>query len=207
MLTVRFVRHAQSLVWAGIQPTTSDDLMPLSPLGSEQAKAFAQSVGEKPELIVHSPFVRTEQTSAPLRRKFPDVPSEVWPVHEFLCFDYKSFPQGIPFATWQAQHNHYWELLDPDYHQGASGESFRAFVARCRECLKRLEGLARQGRERVLVFLHGYFMTELPLLVKNPSREVDTEHMKAFLHADKVETVGILKSLQLRYDEGGWSLL
>lgn len=44
---------------------------------------MAASWTETPDLIVTSPYLRTQQTAAATIERFPNVPVEVWPIQEF----------------------------------------------------------------------------------------------------------------------------
>ncbi|HZY63220.1 MAG TPA: phosphoglycerate mutase family protein, partial [Edaphobacter sp.] len=75
------VRHGQSLANAGGvcgDHTTN----PLTELGREQARAFAESFAGSPTRFICSHYLRARQTSEPLLAKLSKVPVEEWPVHE-----------------------------------------------------------------------------------------------------------------------------
>ena len=74
-----FIRHGESTGNAGIP---CNDLA-LKDLGWRQASEVAASWTETPDLIVTSPYLRTQQTAAPTIERFPEVPLEVWPIQEF----------------------------------------------------------------------------------------------------------------------------
>ncbi|WP_367161082.1 phosphoglycerate mutase family protein (plasmid) [Kozakia baliensis] len=57
--------------------------IPLSARGEAQARDLANRLTEAPDLIVHSPFLRTYQTAAPTIARYPDAPVVVWPIQEF----------------------------------------------------------------------------------------------------------------------------
>lgn len=82
MRTVWLIRHAQSESNFGL-PSFIPAAPPLTPLGIEQARYVAGAFSERPNLIVTSPYVRTQQTAQPTLERFPDVPQEEWPVQEF----------------------------------------------------------------------------------------------------------------------------
>src|SRR5258708_35795501 len=80
------VRHGQSVTNAGGR--AADHVSnSLTELGRAQAREFAERLDCKPTLFVTSPFLRAQQTSEPLRQRFPDVPVEEWPVQEFSFFN------------------------------------------------------------------------------------------------------------------------
>ncbi len=76
------VRHGQSVTNAGGK--AADQVSnPLTELGRAQSREFADRLDCKPTLFITSPFLRAQQTSEPLRQRFPDVPVEEWPIQEF----------------------------------------------------------------------------------------------------------------------------
>jgi broad specificity phosphatase PhoE len=76
------VRHGQSVTNAGGR--AADQVSnPLTELGRAQSREFADRFDCTPTLFVLSPFLRAQQTSEPLRQRFPDVPVEEWPIQEF----------------------------------------------------------------------------------------------------------------------------
>ena len=73
--TIILVRHGQSVTNAGGR--AADQVSnPLTELGRAQAREFAERLDCKPTLFVTSPFLRAQQTSEPLRQRFPNVPVE-----------------------------------------------------------------------------------------------------------------------------------
>src|SRR3984885_15550083 len=79
---ILLVRHGQSVANAGgIPPDHITN--PLTELGHAQAKAFADGFSCEPTLFLISPYTRAQQTSVPLRQRYPGVPIEEWPVYEF----------------------------------------------------------------------------------------------------------------------------
>ena len=82
MPTIQLIRHAESEGNAGL-PTNDPASIPLTHHGYEQAAALAATFTTAPDLIIVSPFIRTQQTAAPLIARFPEVPVEKWAVQEF----------------------------------------------------------------------------------------------------------------------------
>src|SRR5947199_2089152 len=80
--TVWFIRHAESEANAGLS-TTDPMHIALTPKGQRQAQQIAQFFPRPPSLIIASHYIRTQQTAEPTCARFPWVPREIWPVHEF----------------------------------------------------------------------------------------------------------------------------
>lgn len=128
MKEVWFIRHAESASNAGLK-TTDSVAIPITGFGAKQAEALASLINRKPELIIHTKFLRTLQTAAPTISKFSDVPVEILPLHEFdflakeKCIDLNA-EQRKPMV--QA----YWTKANADYVDGEGAESFNAFYNR-----------------------------------------------------------------------------
>lgn len=131
--TVFFVRHGESLANAGAA-TTSPTSVPLTLKGREQAQVVAQYFSEQPELIVHSPYIRTFETATPLIKRFPETKVEIWPIQEFTYLNTK-LNSGTTAAERKGSADAYWSKLDPSYIDGYGAESFSQMISRVRECL------------------------------------------------------------------------
>lgn len=88
-ILVLLIRHGESEANAGL-PTASPTGIRLTAKGHAKAAAVAESIPERPGLIVTSPYLRTQATAAPFIRRYPEVPAEVWPVHEFTYLDIRT---------------------------------------------------------------------------------------------------------------------
>jgi broad specificity phosphatase PhoE len=174
MPKVFIVRHGQSAAQLGVVHSTYDQI-PLTELGHQQAQALADSVTSRPGLIVSSPFLRAQQTSAPLRAKFPDVPFEIWDVFEFVFLDPV---QCLGTTKWQrtSWRRDYWERCDPAFSYENGAESFSSFLRRARDCLNRVRQL---NVESVYIFSHCQFIVLLRVLAESPPQD-DTAMMRAF---------------------------
>ena len=166
--TVWLVRHGQSLANAG-GATGEFHAIPLTELGRQQAQLFAERFaerfGEPPTLIVHSPYLRAEDTAAPTIARFPDVPVETWPIQEFTYLNSTS-SDGLTERERAPLFQKYWERDDPAYRDGGGAESFTDFLNRVRDMLQRMANLPCGAR--VIVFTHGYVMQAVRLLVLFP---------------------------------------
>jgi len=75
------IRHGESAANAGAV-TTDPATIPLTEAGRDQARSIATTITRKPDLIVVSFYLRTQQTAEPSMRRFPDVLVETWPMQE-----------------------------------------------------------------------------------------------------------------------------
>ena len=169
------VRHGQSVTNAGGR--AADQVSnPLTELGRSQAREFAERLDCKPTLIVTSPFLRAQQTSEPLRQRFPDVPVEEWPIHEFSFLN-SALHRGTSEADREPHVVGYWQREDPAYIDGPEAESFTLFLDRAREAIRRLVSGNPGGC--VVVFTHGFFMQAIRLVLLFPNA-TDAELMANF---------------------------
>jgi broad specificity phosphatase PhoE len=172
---ILLVRHGQSVANAG--GTAPDHITnPLTELGRAQAKAFADSFDCKPTLFLHSPFLRTRQTAEPLLQRFPDVPVEEWPIHEFTYLE-PTRHNGTNETQQMPHILKYWERPDPAYLDGPGAETFTQFLDRARSAILRFAQIAHGGC--VVVFTHGFMMQAIRLLLLFPNA-TDAELMRNF---------------------------
>ena len=169
------VRHGQSVTNAGGR--SADQVSnPLTELGRAQAREFAERIDCRPTRIVISPFLRAQQTSEPLRERFPDVPVEEWPIHEFSFLN-PALHRGTSEADRESHVVAYWRREDPTYSDGPEAESFTFFLDRAREAIRRL--ISSDPGGCLVVFTHGFFMQAFRLVLLFPNAS-DAELMANF---------------------------
>jgi probable phosphoglycerate mutase len=169
------VRHGQSVANAGgIAPDHITN--PLTELGHMQAKTFSEEFDCSPTLFVVSPFLRARQTSEPLLQRFPEIPTEEWPIYEFTFLE----PARHNGTNEEQQMPHilaYWERGDPAHLTGPGAESFTLFLDRARDAAQRLAQMNPGGC--IVVFTHGLLMQAFRLLMLFPTA-TDAELMSNF---------------------------
>ena len=133
------VRHGQSASNAGL-PAVGHDEVPLTALGQEQAREVARRVDRQPDRLIVSPFLRAQETAAPIRERWPRTPCEVWPIQE-LTYLSPARCKGTTADVRRPWIEAYWRGCDPDYLDGPDAESFRAFMARLGDFDSRLSAL------------------------------------------------------------------
>lgn len=181
---VILIRHAQSLGNAGLR-TTNPTGNVLTETGWEQAREFASSITESPELIVWSSYTRTKETATPLVRKFPHVKAEEWAdIQEFTYLDpvkcFNTTPEERrPMVT------AYWQSLDPDYNDGNGAESFAQMIDRARNLLNRVKD---RPENSIFIFTHGQFMEAIKILMEHPHAD-SRELMSIFNNHDRGKKV------------------
>jgi len=154
---IHITRHAQSVSNAGLVVDVPS-LAPLSIDGEQQARDLADAITDAPDLIVTSVTLRSVQTAAPLSEKFPTVPVEIWPVHEFYFIPSEKIV-NTSFDERRQMLAEYFDRNDPDFVGGAGCESFNQFIARVREFLARLD-----HSKNIIIVSHGHFMRGLQLV-------------------------------------------
>ncbi|MDX3114133.1 histidine phosphatase family protein [Streptomyces scabiei] len=170
------VRHAESEANAG-RPCADPRSSPLTELGLRQAERVARGWREAPGLIVTSPFVRARRTADATARRFPDVPSQVWPVGEFL---YLSGPPALLAspAGRRPLADAYWRRADPAHRDGPGAESFHGLLDRASRFLDQAAGLP--GAAVTAVFTHELFIRAVLWRILLPDRPVGPEAMTDF---------------------------
>ena len=201
MLTVRFIRHAESAANAGA--ATSDPAsIPLTPRGHEQAQAVSDSFSDAPDLIICSPFLRVQQTAAPTCARFTSTPMETWAVQEFTYLA----PTRCAHTTaeqrrpWVAQ---YWNAADPLAVDGDGAESFAAFMWRVSAALDRLAELPLAS---VALFGHGQFMQAVRWSITSRPQVINADAMRAFHAFDLAHPIANCAHFTAGHDGGIWSL-
>ena len=192
-----FVRHGQSTGNAGI-PCNDLALLSLTELGWQQARKVAADWIETPDLIVTSPYLRTQQTAAPTVERFPDVPVEVWPIQEFTYLEPSRW-NGTLSIERMPHIERYWEKSDPTYCDGDGAESFGMLLRRAE---KALEGLQAQP-ENALVYLfsHGQFIQAVWSLILDTAMN-DQEKMRRFWRKGEPPAICNAELVRLRHHPG-----
>jgi 2,3-bisphosphoglycerate-dependent phosphoglycerate mutase len=189
---ILLVRHGQSVANAGgIPPDHITN--PLTELGHAQAKAFADGFSCEPTLFVVSPYTRAQQTSVPLRQRYPEVPIEEWPIYEFHYLE----PGRLKNTSEEQQMPHilkFWEQNDPAYTDGPGAESFSVFLSRVRDVIKRLIQLKSDGC--IVVFTHGFFMQAVRILLLFPTA-TDQQLISNFRRFHFVHFIENLEAVEL----------
>lgn len=198
VLTVKFVRHAESAANAGTA-TSDPALIPLTEQGLAQAQSVAESFVEAPDLIVISPFERAQDTALPTIQRFPECPVEVWPIQEFTylsparCFD----TTALDRKPWV---DSYWNLAEADFTDGPGTESFCGLIARARSALSRLRGISGI----VLVFGHGQFIEAVRWLIVESPEKIDSDAMRSFRRFDLARPIANCDIVEFKYESQRW---
>jgi probable phosphoglycerate mutase len=199
---ILLVRHGQSVTNAGGRAAAQVS-NPLTELGRAQSREFAERFDCKPTVFVVSPFLRAQQTSEPLRQRFPDVPVEEWPIHEFSFLN-PALHKGTSEADREPNVVGYWQREDPGYSDGPEAESFTLFLDRAREAIRRL--VTRDPGGCVVVFTHGFFMQAFRLVLLFPNA-TDAELMANFQRFHFLNFIQNIGSLEFEVRDGKIQLI
>lgn len=189
-MPIWIIRHAQSQSNAGI-PTLGPHDNKLSELGFLQAKCIPDAIPHPPDLIVISPYLRTQLTAQPLIAKFPQVPVEVWQIQEFT---YLTLPLDRPTSPLirRPLSQAFWKRCDPDYVDGDNAESFTQLMVRVRTALQQFQ----QQTGFVVVFTHGLFIKAMLWQLLAEPEVIDAATMgqfHSFWQGFRVSNASILK--------------
>lgn len=181
------IRHGESI--ANVGAATQDHItIPLSPTGQEQANQISLLIPTPPDLIITSPFTRTEQTAGPTLKRFPGARREVWEVQEFTYLS----PPSCVGTTAEERHgrvNEFWERSDPEYVDGPGAESFREFMTRAQAAI---DHLSRLSKGFVLMFSHAQFIRAMRLLRDTDERDIQ-KLMNRFRELPRVDNCEVTK--------------
>lgn len=177
MPTVWLIRHGESISNADL-PTGDPAETALTEKGLRQAEWIAEAFVVEPDLIVVSPYLRARQTAVPTRRRFPHVPSEEWPVHEFTYLNPARY-QGTTGTGRRPYALAYWQRNDPYEKEEAAGESFAGLMGRVQETAVRLR---KHPAQFIAVFSHGLFLRALIWSVMTGVTEATSQTMEQYHH-------------------------
>jgi broad specificity phosphatase PhoE len=178
MVNVWLIRHGESEANAGL-PTESPVKTPLTVLGHQQAEQVALAFPQAPNLIVTSPYWRTQQTAAPTRARFPNLPHQQWPVQEFTYLA----PDRYAGSTIEHRRPHsdrYWQQNDPLFVDGIGAESFADLIERAQAAKAQIQELEA---EFTAIFSHGRFICALLWVVLSQlaaDTEIGAKQMQQF---------------------------
>lgn len=201
MRTVWFIRHAQSEANAGL-PTSDPANIAITERGRTQAECVARFFSAPPARIVTSAFLRTRQTAAPTIARFPEVPRDEWPIHEFTYLAPGPL-RGTTAAQRRPLVDAFWTRCDPHHCDGEGAESFAALLGRVGDAVARLE---QSSEPTLAVFTHGQFLRALLWSLLIDANPCDAESMVRFRRFAAEVSIPNAAILPLCHKPGeGWS--
>ncbi len=197
MKNIWLIRHGESQSNAG-ERTDSPHLAGLSPPGKVQACEIANVVTRKPDLVIYTPYIRTQLSVKPLLEKFPTVTAEEWPLQEFTYLNQTKFHRTTRNERKAAKLD-YWQKCDPAYSDGDGAESYYDFQARIEKGIEQL----KKQTGYVLVYTHGHVIRAILwyLLLGRINRDEDS--FKRFYHLRQALNIpnGAIVKLDLNNEE------
>ncbi len=175
MTEVWLIRHGESISNANL-PTGDPSQSALTEKGVAEAEQIVKAFAKAPDLFVVSSYLRARQTAVPTQQRFPHVPTEDWPVHEFTYLNPVRYhgttgTERRPFAL------AYWERNNPHEKEGGAGESFTELMTRVQETAARLR---RHPANYIAVFSHGLFLRALIWSVLTNTTEATPQTMRRY---------------------------
>jgi broad specificity phosphatase PhoE len=193
-----FIRHGQSTGNAGI-PCNDLSLLELTELGWRQSWEVAANWTETPDLIVTSPYLRTQQTAAAPSERFQTAPVEVWPIQEFTYLQPSRW-NGTLSSERMPYIERYWSEAKPEFCDGEGAESFSALLHRASDALHRLEVLPVESL--VYVFSHGQFIQAVRSLVVD--YELSKRERMGKFWGKESPAISNAEQIELKMDNGIW---
>ena len=176
MKTFWLIRHGESTSNAGAM-TTDPGSTPLTELGRQQAGYIAQAFTHPPDLIVTSPYIRTQQTAEPTRNRFTQTPHQEWLVQEFNSLSPQKY-NGTRAKDRRPGIEAYWRRSDPHYKDEGDGESFIEVIGRVATMF---DNLKQTDSPFTAIFAHGIFNSlTMWYWLNDQSLEKATSRMRYF---------------------------
>jgi broad specificity phosphatase PhoE len=196
-----FIRHGESTGNAGI-PCHDLALLELTEKGWRQAREVAASWTAAPDLIVTSPYLRTQQTAKPTIERFPEVPVVVWPIQEFTYLEPSRW-NGTLSVERKPHIEAYWKTANPEFCDGPGAESFSNLLRRAESAVSQLEAMPADAC--VLAFSHGQFLQAVRHVLRF-AEWTDRQKMEHFWPFDKRSPVLNSQRIEAEFDPTGWRI-
>ena len=175
MKEIWLIRHAESLANIGAETSTPKEIS-LSEKGFHQSQMLADSIVLRPDLIVTSPYLRSQQTAENLVNRFPETPTEILSVQEFTYLSI-SHCRNTTHLDRKPLVKEFWARGDPHYCDGDQAESLAEFFRRVENFLLQM---SEKRFELAFVFTHEQFIKALIWEVLHPKKVFDTSFMSEF---------------------------
>lgn len=150
MNNIWLIRHGECHSNIGdrtTHPATSE----LTEAGISQSERIADSIEFQPDIIIHSPYLRTLQSAQPTINKFTGVTVDEWPVQEFIYLPHERYLNSTQSER-QATVDEYWQRCDPQLKNSDEAESFVEFIERMETIIEKLA----HSKGTSVVFTHGH---------------------------------------------------
>ena len=176
MKNIWLIRHGESLSNVG-ERTNYPHLVGLTSRGELQACEVADKITKKPDLVIYTPYIRTQLSAKPLLEKFPTAVTEEWPLQEFTYLNPEKY-HGTTRYERKAEKLIYWSKCDPTYSDGDGSESYNDFLARIERGIKQL----KNQNGFVVVYTHGHVIRAMLWYLFLIQIKHDEDRFKRYCH-------------------------
>ncbi|MFT0214013.1 histidine phosphatase family protein [Pseudomonas sp. F1_0610] len=201
MKKIVFFRHAQSVANIGgvSQPNAEIEL---TAFGHQQALSLVDQNIIKPDAIFTSAFLRTQQTAAPLAKKYQLTAESLACLNEFNIFDFDLIKdlngqQRLPLTL------AYWRAADPDKKHGANAQSFNEFNQQVIAAIPSI----RQLPSNSVIFGHGMWFSLFAWhVLVDSTKRFNTLQLRSFFKFQRAFPVSNLAAFELLIDSGSTAI-
>ncbi len=153
MRKIFLVRHAESEANIGVD-VLHNHTIKITELGKQQAKDLVELI-EKPDRIIVSKFIRTQETAQPTLEKFIDISeAHLWlDTHEFDFMNH-SVVTGLTLEEKEKKVTSFFENADSNYKHDSKNESFKEFSERVEKVILKIQKLNGVN----YIFTHSFFI-------------------------------------------------
>jgi broad specificity phosphatase PhoE len=170
-----FIRHAESAGNAGLA-TEDPGSIPLTNVGLQQAEELGAAFPFEPSVIAVSPFLRAQQTVAPLLKRFPHVETVTLPIQEFTYLAPEQW-RGTTNEDRRQAVEAFWSRNHAYHCDGEGAESFAEFMERVESTLQWLQ---EKQAQKVVLVCHEFFIRAVLWRCFCPSLERAIDSMSVF---------------------------
>lgn len=202
MKKIWFIRHGESAGNAGLTIPNAADIE-LTDIGHEQAHEVSEKLLEKPDLIVATPYIRTQLTAEPTRKKFPNTPYEIWDMHEFTQLDADSYINAS-YPELEPKEIDYWTKTDPDFVYGEGAESFTDLLTRINDTL---EQIANRSEEFIVIFAHAAILRTMVNMLNHPNLTPQEIMIKSNPYSENFFHIRNCEIIKAKYNGNSFELL
>lgn len=172
---VSMIRHAKS-EWNAWNTTEWPESIPITLDGTTASEELASTLEWPISTIIHTHYLRTEQTAAPFIEKFPDAKKIMHPcAYEFAYLDSELYKNTTMDQRATARDD-FWSNNDMNHKETEKTESVKEFVTRVLEFKKYLIDIMKSPEHnKVIIFGHGLFMRMLLDILRNSNYNIESE--------------------------------
>jgi len=190
MNNIWLIRHGESHSNIG-KKTMHPAMSSLTVTGSLQSENIADYIDIQPDIIIHSPYIRTLQSAQPTINKFPGATVDEWPVQEFIYLPHEKYLNSTQSDREPAV-DEYWKQCDSWQKNSDEAESFIEFFDRMDIIFQQLKHI----NGHAIVFTHGHVIRAMIWKIITGSLQKDKigmEKYRSLRHALYIPNAVILK--------------